>query len=433
MASRLCQATIRPLGLANSLSLLLRSPPKGRCCDLVRCQGAPTGASTGASTEVLTASVARRQPLQLRATVLSVAQSGFGHHGSVGDARMAGSCSSGSSRSSSSRSGERVERVTVTRAQDRFDNWPASKRIGTSGKAVASLFDVEMQRCADAAAVVKAGAQSDLPFSMADLQVFFSRLKVLKKMPRSGGELHRFVEKVQDALPTCGLDGAHLAMTSFAELRCRQGAVAAWPLVMEHRDKLLPAHFADSIWAASSIPSPTKDIMYEAVGLAAQMAPQLAELPDSYLYRSIYGLARLSEGRGCGDFVRRAERAIPNVLRQPGPCTFNPSQLVKLCWAMARLGCREKKVFEIVEARLSDVVGELKNNELEALYGVLTDLQLVGQWKLIHDIERALEARQEQQGDPNKAPRRRPFRRRWTRASLMNPVAQSTRKPAQRR
>eukprot|EP00931_Biecheleriopsis_adriatica_P064774 TRINITY_DN39479_c0_g1_i1.p2 TRINITY_DN39479_c0_g1~~TRINITY_DN39479_c0_g1_i1.p2 ORF type:complete len:326 (-),score=36.73 TRINITY_DN39479_c0_g1_i1:4-981(-) len=295
------------------------------------------------------------------------------------------------------------------------------------GLATASLFDTELRRCPDGAAVLRVAARSEIPFVLADVQAFLDRLKALGKMPRSGGDLRCFLQKVEDALPNCGQEGAQLALTVFAELRCRQGALGAWPLVLEHREMLAGPCLADSVWAVSAVPNPPREVVYEAVGLAPQITPHMAMLPEGHLYRSVYGLARIHEGRGSQNFLCRAERGVIKTLQRPGPCAFTPSQLVRLCWALARLGCTEKSVFEALEVRLGAVVGELQTKELEALYGVLTDLQLVGQWKLIHDIERALEARQEQQGDPNKAPRRRPFRRRWTRASLMNPVVSLSR------
>lgn len=41
-------------------------------------------------------------------------------------------------------------------------------------------------------------------------------------MPISGGDLRAFLSKVEEALPKLGPDAAHLALTIFAELRCRQ-------------------------------------------------------------------------------------------------------------------------------------------------------------------------------------------------------------------
>jgi hypothetical protein len=41
-------------------------------------------------------------------------------------------------------------------------------------------------------------------------------------------------------------------------------------------------------------------------------------------------------------------------------------------------------------------------------------------WKLIHDVERAMASRGED--DSAKRPQKKPFRRRWTRADLMHTV-----------
>ena len=89
---------------------------------------------------------------------------------------------------------------------------------------------------------------------------------------------------------------------------------------------------------------------------------------------------------------------------------------------MARLGCRDQRIFEALEARIGNVLNQLEVKELEALYGILTELQLVRQWKLIHDVERALESREDEAASMNKSARRKPFRRRWTRADLMHSV-----------
>ena len=48
-------------------------------------------------------------------------------------------------------------------------------------------------------------------------------------------------------------------------------------------------------------------------------------------------------------------------------------------------------------------------------------LSFLLRWKLIHDVERAMESRYEDFSD-NKRPRKQPFRRRWMRADLMHTV-----------
>jgi len=74
------------------------------------------------------------------------------------------------------------------------------------------------------------------------------------------------------------------------------------------------------------------------------------------------------------------------------------------------------------------VISEFTDNELEALYKVFTDLCLVGQWRLIHDVERALESRGEPSGDPNKATRKFAFRKKWTRVNLTVPAVGAKRR-----
>ena len=200
-----------------------------------------------------------------------------------------------------------------------------------------------------------------------------------------------------------------------------QGAISAWPLLLRHRGELSPSYLAEGVWAASGIPSPPRDIIYQAVGLAREVAPHMKVLPDEALYRCIYGLARIHTGRGSTELLRRAETSVTQMLGRR-PCPLAPKQLVRLCWAMARLGCRDQRIFEALEARIGNVLNQLEVKELEALYGILTELQLVRQWKLIHDVERALESREDEAASMNKSARRKPFRRRWTRADLMHSV-----------
>ena len=237
-----------------------------------------------------------------------------------------------------------------------------------------------------------------------------------------------------------------MALTAFAELRCRQdrrtksgqhrewpcdasfhapvqGAISSWPLLMKHRSELPLSCLAEGVWAASGIPSPPREVVYEAVGLAREVGPHMKKLPDEALYRCIYGLARIHTGRGSTELLRRAEASVTQSLGKK-PCPFAPRQLVRLCWAMARLGCRDNRIFEGIENRIADVLNRLEVKELEALYGILTELKRVRQWKLIHDVERALESREDEAASSNKSARRKPFRRRWTRADLMHSVLQ---------
>lgn len=238
-------------------------------------------------------------------------------------------------------------------------------------------------------------------------------------MPISGSDLRSFLKKVEDSLPKLSPETAHLALTIFAELRCRQGAVFAWPLLLEHRAALPAAKLAEAVWAASAVPSPPKDLLYQAVGLARELTPQLPELPDEALYRCVYGLARIHSGRGSALYLRSAQRCAVQLL-QRRPLQLMPRQLVRFCWSLARLGCRENVVYEAFENSLRDVLDKLQYKDLEALYSILTELERVNQWKLIHDVERAMASRGED--DSAKRPRKKPFRRRWTRADLMHTV-----------
>jgi len=288
-----------------------------------------------------------------------------------------------------------------------------------------SLFQRELRRCADSKAVLRAGSGTQLPLKLEDLQAFFGRLKEVGRLPKVGTELHHFVEKVKDALPACGAEGANLALTCFADMRCRQGTLVAWPFFIRNLDSLAATHLAQGIWSGSVVPNPPRELIRDVKGVACLVGPRLAELPEDLFYRCIYGLARISRGKNLEDFQRRAEKALVRLLHPSQHCGFRPTQLVHFCWAFSRLGSQPGAVFDALERPLRDIVGHLSDRELEALYGILTSQELVGQWKLIHDVERAMEARQEQwvTGDPNKAPRKTPFRRKWTRPSIMAPLA----------
>lgn len=301
------------------------------------------------------------------------------------------------------------------------------------GGGTASIFDEELRRCADAAAVLKVASSTRLPLGPEDLLAFFDRLKALGKVPRVGADLHAFVAKVQAGVASSGTAAAGLAVSRFAELRCRQGALAAWPCLQPHLAQLEPAEVAEAIWAASAIPKPPLEVVGQLQAAAMLLAPRLGQLPETptLIYRCLYGIARVSRGTRCEEFRKRAERFLAVAFDAPGPCPLAPSQLVRLCWALGRMGCRKAEIFRALERRLRNVVGELSDRELEALYRVLTDLGRTDQWRLIFDTERAMEARQGQRpGDPNKAPRRRPFSRKWTRVS---PLTHSAVGPARRR
>eukprot|EP00435_Cladocopium_sp_Y103_P029568 s7_g7.t1 len=239
-----------------------------------------------------------------------------------------------------------------------------------------SLLAAEILRCADGAQVLRVGAATQLPFCEADLQCFLGRLKELRKMPISGGDLRAFLKKVEEALPMLSPETAHLALTIFAELRCRQGAVFAWPLLLENRSMLPPSKLAEAVWAASAVPSPPKDLLYQAVGLARELTPQLPQLPDEALYRCVYGLARIHSGRGSALYLRSAQRCAVTLL-QRRPLQLMPRQLVRFCWSLARLGCRENVVYDAFENCLREVLDKLQYKDLEALYSILTELERV--------------------------------------------------------
>ena len=67
------------------------------------------------------------------------------------------------------------------------------------------------------------------------------------------------------------------------------------------------------------------------------------------------------------------------------------------------------------------------HNRLMLFYVVLQDVlsmprypKITARWKLIHDVERAMASRGEDESA--KRARKKPFRRRWTRADLMHTV-----------
>ena len=144
-----------------------------------------------------------------------------------------------------------------------------------------SLLEPELQRCGDGAAVLRLGASSQLPLTAVDLESFLARLTALRRMPIAGQDLRGFLAKVSALLPRLPAREAHRALTAFAALRCRQGAVAAWPLV--RRAELPAESLAEAVWAASAVPQPPKEMLYEAVGLARTLAPQLPSLSDEAL------------------------------------------------------------------------------------------------------------------------------------------------------
>mmetsp|Transcript_47986 Transcript_47986/g.138939 ORF Transcript_47986/g.138939 Transcript_47986/m.138939 type:complete len:366 (-) Transcript_47986:116-1213(-) len=293
-----------------------------------------------------------------------------------------------------------------------------------AGRHRASLFERELQRCADSAAVLRVGSSTQLPFGPSDLDAFLRRLGQLRRMPTAGGDLHGFVAKVRTSLPKCGVEVARSAVFRFAELRCRQAAMVAWPLVMQEAARLDPAGLADCIWAGAVMPKPPPTMAREVASLARLLAPDLRQLPASALFRCTYGLGRLPRTQGLEGFRRAAERAVVAELRHSAAPCFNGSQLVRMSWAFARLGTQQGQLFDALEPHIRNAIPTLADTELQALYNVCTGLGLLDQWQLIYDVERAMEARHDQgaTGDPNKAPRRRPFRKKWTRPSLLDPV-----------
>ena len=223
-----------------------------------------------------------------------------------------------------------------------------------------SLLDPELQRCADGAAVLKLAASTQLPLSSVDLESLLGRLTALRRMPIAGQDLRAFVAKVSALLPRLTADEAQRALCAFAALRCRQGALVAWPLVRQA--PLPPERLAEAVWAASAVPSPPKEMLYEAVGLARQLAPKLQGLGDEACYRLVYGTARIHTGRGSQELLRQAQLAALRLLRRR-PLELRPKQLVRLCWSLARLGCQENKVFEAFEQVLPERLDQLQMKE----------------------------------------------------------------------
>lgn len=301
-----------------------------------------------------------------------------------------------------------------------------------------SIFELQLNRCSDSAAVLRAASTSNLALQEVDLRAFFVRLRLLGRVPRSGKDLHGFVGKAlacvekhhsgnaaaastHDAGPSAEV--ACLAVSSFADLSCRQGLVGAWPFLEPHIGALAPEELAESIWAVSRIQKPTADIMRGLRSIAGRLAPRFSGLSDlALVYRSIYGLARVTRGRGYEEFRKRAEKVVALLLRRKGPCDFSPTHLVRLCWAFARLGSKEEALYDALEARLHPVIAELSERELEALYGIFTRRGNTNQWKLIHDVELAMEDQQDAE-DPNKRTRKQPFRKKWTRVSITDPIS----------
>jgi len=302
----------------------------------------------------------------------------------------------------------------------------ASGTHGTRANAVnASLFDVQLRQCLDSASVLRTAATSALRLRPADLAAFFRRLQAFRAMPKSGSDLHKFVEKVSACLEHCdkgqAAETGHFAMLSFADLRCRQGSLAAWSFLVPRLNALGPGQLAQSIWAISLLPNPTREVRHGANCAAETMAPRIGELSDdTTLYRSVYGLARISRGRGCDEFRTRMERTMLALL-QRRPCVFSPERLVRLLWSFGRLGFQDYALFDALEPWLRRSLLELSDKELQATYRVLTELELQGQWRLIHDVEVAMESRQEAQ-DPNKQRRKQPFRNKWMRIQLTDSV-----------
>lgn len=76
------------------------------------------------------------------------------------------------------------------------------------------------------------------------------------------------------------------------------------------------------------------------------------------------------------DFRKKVEKLLEPLLLRRGPSPLLPTQLVKLFWSLGRLGTRRATIFDAIGGRLRDCVADLSNRELEALYGILTDLEL---------------------------------------------------------
>eukprot|EP00438_Fugacium_kawagutii_P000997 Skav221374 [mRNA] locus=scaffold2286:240166:245711:- [translate_table: standard] len=117
---------------------------------------------------------------------------------------------------------------------------------------------------------------------------------------------------------------------------------------------------------------------------------------DHALYRCIYGLARIHSGRGSAQLLRAAQGCAVRTLGHPE--ALMPRQLV------TNLRVLDSRCWFSQPQAAAEI------------------LLVFGTWKLIHDVERAMKSR----GDDESAkrPRKTPFRRRWTRADLMHTVLQ---------
>lgn len=290
----------------------------------------------------------------------------------------------------------------------------------------ASLFDAELRKCSDAAAVLRCCATTRMRLGPRDLRAFMERFVELERFPRAGAESHAFLRKAEGALSSaaCTPEVRHFTLVSFARLKSRPGALLALRYCRPHFDVLGPEELAETIWALSAVPAPPPEIASELVGLAQRLAADVDGLPVHQLYRSVYGLARTSRGEGCAGFRAHAERAAIEGLKRTKRPGLTPTQLVRLLWAFARLGSEEGRIFRRLEFCIRHVIDLLSTRELEALYGVLTELRLQDQWRLIFDIEQALESKHAAEGgDPITSPRKRAFKKKWKRQSLSHTAA----------
>eukprot|EP00929_Paragymnodinium_shiwhaense_P097637 TRINITY_DN59273_c0_g1_i4.p1 TRINITY_DN59273_c0_g1~~TRINITY_DN59273_c0_g1_i4.p1 ORF type:complete len:327 (+),score=84.66 TRINITY_DN59273_c0_g1_i4:2-982(+) len=295
-----------------------------------------------------------------------------------------------------------------------------------------------------------------------DLEAFLARLKALGPgaMPKAGPEMRSFVNKIKDCLQrleqeevargaahaynaSVAAEMAHLSLTSFAELRCWIGAAASWPVLrrgMRLDDASAPPRrsgrsvvrttgpspqrLVEALWAISGVPRPSREVVNDVVPLASALAPHLGyKMSPLLLYRSVFGVARMVRvaDKGCEDFRKRAASAVVAALSGQDKHQLAPAQLVRLCWAFARLGEREEAVFAALENRLSKVIVELSDKELEAVKGIVTQLDLAEQWKLVKQVEHELLSRRHEKEGETKD-RKNPFRKKWKKVSVLDPV-----------
>eukprot|EP00928_Gymnodinium_smaydae_P022923 TRINITY_DN19108_c0_g1_i3.p1 TRINITY_DN19108_c0_g1~~TRINITY_DN19108_c0_g1_i3.p1 ORF type:complete len:401 (+),score=84.63 TRINITY_DN19108_c0_g1_i3:46-1248(+) len=299
------------------------------------------------------------------------------------------------------------------------------RAFASAGRKVApaSLFSLELDKCGDSAAALRVAASTALQLTPTDVQAFLDRLRALGRVPKAGSDMHKFVKKTRACLDASEDPSlARVLLVSFVDFSCREGALSSWPFVARHVPALTPEHLSDCLWALSRIPKPTQDVLEAVREVASSLTPRLSDLEDpSLLYRAIYGFARAAPdiGARAGDlqFRRAAERVT--AVRFPA---LSPARLLRLAWSFARLGSGDARLYGTLATRLTPVVVEFSDRELEALKGLLARPEFASQSSLQRAAARELDMRREAQRS-DKAPRKRAFRKAWTRASVLHTPA----------